>query len=115
MRDAPRAAIGGAFIEMLEVAGLGHDRIGDPPDHRGRREIPSDQHDGIGQRHRCQVARRSHPCCAAQQIRMWQDHHQHQQRDGADHAAGDHGCGRAQSRPLHPGCRYWQQSLGELA
>jgi hypothetical protein len=46
VRDAPRAAIGGAFIEMLEVAGLGHGRIGDPPDQRGSREIPGDQHDG---------------------------------------------------------------------
>jgi hypothetical protein len=95
MRDAPRAAALGTFVELLEVARLRHGRVGDPPDECSHREIAGNQCHGIGERYHREMLGGPHAGRAAQQVRMRQDRHQHQQRDAADHATGHQGRGGA--------------------
>jgi hypothetical protein len=54
MSHAPCATCMRAGVEAMEIAGLGHCRIGDCPYERGSREIDGDQHDAVGQSHGCQ-------------------------------------------------------------
>ena len=48
VRYAPCAAAVRTRVEGVEIAGLGHGRVGNCPNQPGRREIRAHQHDAVG-------------------------------------------------------------------
>ena len=100
MGDAPRPASTRARVELIEITGLGHRRIGDRPDERGSREICGDQHDAIGQDHNRQPVRGSEIRDAGRPARARPGDHQHQRSQTTEHQACRNGRGGTQPGEL---------------
>ena len=114
MRDPPCATCMRAGLETVEIARLGHRRIGDCRYQRGGRQIGQDQHDAVGQSHAGQQVRGSEIRDGADPARARPDKPQRQQRERADDDPGRGGRGRAPAAAAGLGRARREQLLDEV-